>query len=149
MFAPPMIPNNIRKLCSHQSIKNNGTSNISEFIRIWIPLILKRIGPNMRFQIIELFEYSLQKSINTIPVSSKIKKNIHRLSGYMTIGMILMNLLTVKRARLMKRKETKYIETKVREDTMNQKDGCRFITSNITHAILKKKKGFLTALKKQ
>jgi len=76
IILSPLLPNKIRKLCSHQSIKNNGTSNISEFIRIWIPLILKRIGPNMRFQIIELFEYSVQKSINTMPLSSKIKRNI-------------------------------------------------------------------------
>ena len=74
IISSPQLPNKIRKLRSHQSLKKNDKSYISEFIRIWIPIILKRIGPNMRNQIIDIIEYSLKDSINLIPNSSKNKK---------------------------------------------------------------------------
>ncbi len=76
IISSPILPSKIRKLSSHQSVKKDNESNISEFIRIWIPLLLKRVGPNMRNQIIELFDHALQKSIGQNPISSKIKGNI-------------------------------------------------------------------------
>ncbi len=72
----PTLPKKIRGLCSYESIKKKESSEISEFIRIWIPLILRRVGPNMRNQLIELCEYALQKNIQVNPFPEILKDNL-------------------------------------------------------------------------
>ncbi len=72
----PILPQKIRGLCSYDSITNKENSEISEFLRIWIPLILRRIGPSMRNQLVELFEYALQKNIQANSFPKIIKENL-------------------------------------------------------------------------
>ncbi|AAP99557.1 MULTISPECIES: hypothetical protein [Prochlorococcus] len=90
----PMLPDRIRSLCSYQSIKNNEKNEISEFLRIWIPLLLKKVGPNMRPQLIDLFEHALQKSLKANPMPDVLKNNLvlekaeSALSSQLASGMI-------------------------------------------------------------
>ncbi len=80
IIRSPILPTKIRGLCSYESINDKGSSEIAEFFRIWIPLILRRIGPNMRNQLIELFEYALQKNIqvNSLPKILKGKLAVEK-----------------------------------------------------------------------
>ena len=59
----PLLPEKIRGLCSYNSLDNSRNSEISEFFRISIPLLLNKVAPSMRMQLIDLFEHALQKSI--------------------------------------------------------------------------------------
>ncbi len=72
----PVLPQKVKGLCSYESINSKESSELSEFIRIWLPLILRRIGPNMRSQLIELFEYALQKNIQINSLPKVLKKNL-------------------------------------------------------------------------
>ena len=76
IIRSPILPQKIRGLCSYESINNKESSEVSEFFRIWVPLILRRIGPNMRNQLIELCEYALQKNIQVNPLPKILKDNL-------------------------------------------------------------------------
>ncbi len=73
----PHLPEKIRGMCSYQSPnKTKDSSEVADFLRIWVPLLLREIGPNMRTQLIDIFEHSLQKSISKNSIPNPIKGNI-------------------------------------------------------------------------
>ena len=51
----PRLPAQIRGLCSYQSTDSQDQREIVDLIQLWIPVILTRIGPNMRPQLVALF----------------------------------------------------------------------------------------------
>ncbi|WP_269622536.1 hypothetical protein [Prochlorococcus marinus] len=75
IIRSPILPEKIRGLCSYQSIQKKETSEISDFIRIWVPLLLKKIGPNMRPQLISLFEHAIQRSLENNSFPKVLKNN--------------------------------------------------------------------------
>ena len=76
VIQSPMLPEKVRGLCSHQSINKREISDVSEFIRIWMPLLLKKIGPNMRNQLIKLFDHAIQKNMKSNTKSISLKGNL-------------------------------------------------------------------------
>ncbi|KGG12879.1 MULTISPECIES: hypothetical protein [Prochlorococcus] len=70
-----LLPNRIRGLCSYKSPGKKGSSELKEFLRLWMPLLLKKIGPNMRAQLIALLNHSLQKSIESSKLPIPLRDN--------------------------------------------------------------------------
>ncbi len=67
------IPQRIRSLCSHQRVNKNNKNEINKFIGLWLPLLLNKIGPNMRPQLIALFDHALQRSLERSTMPNPIR----------------------------------------------------------------------------
>ncbi|KGG16446.1 MULTISPECIES: hypothetical protein [unclassified Prochlorococcus] len=76
IIGSPKLPERVRDLCSYQSTYSKQSSNSAELLRIWLPLILRKIGPNMRGQIIALSEHALQRSIKENGLQRILKSNL-------------------------------------------------------------------------
>ncbi len=74
LIRSPLLPKRIRGLCSYQSVEAKEQNEIAELIRLWLPLILTQIGPNMRPQFVALFDHALQKSMERLLVPDALKK---------------------------------------------------------------------------
>lgn len=64
----PLAAERIRRLRSHQSLDQNDGNELAELIRLWLPVLLSQVGPNMRPQLIGLFSHTLQRSLNGVIV---------------------------------------------------------------------------------
>ncbi|ABX08445.1 hypothetical protein [Prochlorococcus marinus] len=73
IIKSPNLASKVRGLRSHQSINKDKANNLSDFLRLWIPLLLQKVGPNLRPQIIALLNHSLQKSMksSSLPIAFK------------------------------------------------------------------------------
>ena len=60
----PRLPQRIRGLCSYQSSDQTDQREVVELIQLWLPVMLTRIGPGMRPQLVALFSHLLQQSMN-------------------------------------------------------------------------------------
>ena len=62
------------RLCSHQSVDDNGERELAELIRLWIPLLLTQVGPGMRPQLVALFSHALQRSMSDAMVPAPLRE---------------------------------------------------------------------------
>ena len=69
----PRLPAQIRGLCSYQSTDSQDQREIVDLIQLWLPVILTRIGPNMRPQLVALFSHLLQQSMNRSVIPSALR----------------------------------------------------------------------------
>ena len=60
----PRLPQRIRGFCSYQSSEQNEQRELVELIQLWLPVLMTRIGPSMRPQLIALLSHLLQQSMN-------------------------------------------------------------------------------------
>ncbi len=74
LIYSPKLPNNIRNLCSYNSIERKKKNQIIELARLWLPLFSNQIGPKIRPQFVELFRHALQKSLQSSTLPSSLKK---------------------------------------------------------------------------
>ena len=54
----PRWPDQIRRLCSHQSVDDDGERELAELLRLWLPLVLTQVGPAMRPQLVAPVSYT-------------------------------------------------------------------------------------------
>ena len=69
VIRSPQLPEKVRGLCSYQSSDLNEEREVIELLRLWIPLLLTRIGPAMRPQLQALLSHLVQQSLdrNVVP----------------------------------------------------------------------------------
>ena len=87
----PQLPRRIRGFCSYQSSDQNEQREVVELIQLWLPVMLTRIGPNLRPQLVALLSHLLQQSMNRsvipqplrgVPAIQKAESDLSRqLSG--------------------------------------------------------------------
>ena len=73
VIRSPLMPQRIRRLRSHQSVEQHDGSELSELLRLWLPLLLSQVGPNMRPQLMALFGHALQRSLDGVIVPAPLK----------------------------------------------------------------------------
>ena len=94
VIRSPLLSTRIRSLCSYQSIDKSSQKEFSDLIRLWLPLILSKIGPSLRPQLINLFNHALQKNLkgsllpNTVKNLGIIEKAESIVSEQLAIGMV-------------------------------------------------------------
>ncbi|AII50131.1 hypothetical protein KR52_13455 [Synechococcus sp. KORDI-52] len=69
LIRSPQLPERIRGLCSYQSSDLNEEREVIELLRLWLPLLLTRIGPAMRPQLQAVISHLVQQSLdrNVVP----------------------------------------------------------------------------------
>ena len=73
VIRSPLLPQRIRSLRSHQSLEKNEASELAELLQLWLPLLLKEVGPSMRPQFLALFSHALQRSMDGAMVPTPLK----------------------------------------------------------------------------
>ncbi len=73
VILSPRLPQRIRSLCSHQSVESKEEREITELLRLWLPVLLTQVGPSMRPQLVALFGHALQRSMEGTIVPSPLK----------------------------------------------------------------------------
>ncbi len=73
VIRSPLLPQRIRSLRSHQSVEKNEASELAELLQLWLPLLLKEVGPSMRPQFLALFSHALQRSMDGAMVPTPLK----------------------------------------------------------------------------
>ncbi len=69
----PLLPQRIRSLRSHQSVEQKENNEVIQLVLLWIPLLLTKVGPNMRKELIALFDHALNRSLKEEIVPAKLK----------------------------------------------------------------------------
>ena len=69
LIRSPQLPERVRGLCSYQSSDLNDEREVIELLRLWLPLLLTRIGPAMRPQLQAVISHLVQQSLdrNVVP----------------------------------------------------------------------------------
>ena len=69
LIRSPQLPERVRGLCSYQSSDLNDEREVVELLRLWLPLLLTRVGPAMRPQLQALISHLVQQSLdrNVVP----------------------------------------------------------------------------------
>ena len=69
LIRSPQLPERVRGLCSYQSSGLNDEREVIELLRLWLPLLLTRIGPAMRPQLQAVISHLVQQSLdrNVVP----------------------------------------------------------------------------------
>ena len=69
LIRSPQLPERVRGLCSYQSGDLNNEREVIELLRLWLPLLLTRIGPAMRPQLQAVISHLVQQSLdrNVVP----------------------------------------------------------------------------------
>jgi hypothetical protein len=73
VIRSPLLPQRLRSLRSHQSVEKNEASELAELLQLWLPLLLKEVGPSMRPQFLALFSHALQRSMDGAMVPTPLK----------------------------------------------------------------------------
>ena len=63
IITSPDLPKRIRGFCSYQTRNPNERRELIELLRLWVPLLLTRIGPSLRPQLVELITHLLRRSL--------------------------------------------------------------------------------------
>ena len=63
VIRSPQLPQRVRSFCSYQSTDLNEQRELVELARLWLPLLLTRVGPNLRPQLVALLGHLLQRSM--------------------------------------------------------------------------------------
>ena len=69
LIRSPQLPERVRGLCSYQSSGLNDEREVIELLRLWLPLLLTRIGPAMRPQLQAVISHLVEQSLdrNVVP----------------------------------------------------------------------------------
>ena len=69
VIRSPQLPEKVRGLCSYQSSDLNEEREVIELLRLWLPLLLTRVGPAMRPQLQAVISHLVQQSLdrNVVP----------------------------------------------------------------------------------
>ena len=73
MVRSPNLPDQILRLCSHQTIDINEERELAELVRLWLPLILTQVGPGMRPQLVALFGHALQRNLDGLILPAPLR----------------------------------------------------------------------------
>jgi hypothetical protein len=64
LIRSPQLPERVRGLCSHQTSDANDDRELLELLRLWLPLLLTKVGPALRPQLVALIGHLLQQSLS-------------------------------------------------------------------------------------
>ena len=64
LIRSPQLPERVRSLCSHQTSNANEDRELLELLRLWLPLLLTKVGPALRPQLVALIGHLLQQSLS-------------------------------------------------------------------------------------
>jgi hypothetical protein len=64
LIRSPQLPERVRSLCSHQTSNANDDRELLELLRLWLPLLLTKVGPALRPQLVALIGHLLQQSLS-------------------------------------------------------------------------------------
>ncbi|MAR05754.1 MAG: hypothetical protein CL862_01445 [Cyanobium sp. NAT70] len=64
MIRSPQLPQRIRGFCTYQGTELNEQRELVELVRLWLPLLLSQVGPNMKPQLVALLGHLLQQNLN-------------------------------------------------------------------------------------
>jgi hypothetical protein len=64
LIRSPQLPERVRGLCSHQTSDANEDQELLELLRLWLPLLLTKVGPALRPQLVALIGHLLQQSLS-------------------------------------------------------------------------------------
>ena len=64
LIRSPQLPERVRSLCSHQTSDANEDQELHELLRLWLPLLLTKVGPALRPQLVALIGHLLQQSLS-------------------------------------------------------------------------------------
>ena len=64
LIRSPQLPERVRSLCSHQTSNPNDDRELLELLRLWLPLLLTKVGPALRPQLVALIGHLLQQSLS-------------------------------------------------------------------------------------
>ena len=65
IIRSPQLPQRIRGFCTYQTTDQNDQRELLELLRLWVPLLLTRVGPSLRPQLVALLSHVLQQSMNS------------------------------------------------------------------------------------
>ena len=65
VIRSPQLPQKIRGFCTYQGTDQNESRELIELLRLWLPLLLSQIGPNMRPQLVALSTHILQQGMDS------------------------------------------------------------------------------------
>ncbi|MDC3056581.1 hypothetical protein OA093_00295 [bacterium] len=74
LIRSPQLPERVRGLCSYQSSDLNDEREVIELLRLWLPLLLTRIGPAMRPQLQAVISHLVQQSLNRNMVPDALRR---------------------------------------------------------------------------
>ena len=73
LIRSPRLPQRIRGFCSYQGTEQNEERELVELLRLWIPLLLSQVGPNMRPQLTALGGHLLQQSLERTVIPEPLR----------------------------------------------------------------------------
>ena len=74
LIRSPQLPERVRGLCSYQSSDLNDEREVIELLRLWLPLLLTRIGPAMRPQLQAVISHLVQQSFDRNAVPDALRR---------------------------------------------------------------------------
>jgi len=79
LIRSPQLPQRIRGLCTYQGSNLNEERELIELLRLWLPLLLTRVGPAMRPQLLALTSHLIQQSLdkNLVPEPLRRLPGLH------------------------------------------------------------------------
>ena len=69
----PRLPEKIRRLCTHQSVVEEGEPELAELLRLWLPLILIQVGPALRPQLVALVDHVLRRNLEEAAIPGALR----------------------------------------------------------------------------
>ena len=69
----PRLPEKIRRLCTHQSVVDEGEPELAELLRLWVPLILIQVGPALRPQLVALIGHILRRNLEETAIPGALR----------------------------------------------------------------------------
>ena len=94
LIRSPQLPQRIRGLCTYQASELNEQRELVELLRLWIPLLLTRVGPSLRPQLVALLSHLLQSSLNRNVIPEPLQRVAalqnaeSELSRQLAVGMV-------------------------------------------------------------
>ena len=64
LIRSPQLPQRVRSLCTYQGSEANEQRELVELLQLWIPVLLTRVGPSLRPQLVALISHMLQQSLD-------------------------------------------------------------------------------------
>ncbi|WP_415409839.1 hypothetical protein ACLM45_13770 [Synechococcus sp. A10-1-5-9] len=69
----PRLPEKIRRLCTHQSVIDEGEPELAELLRLWLPLILIQVGPALRPQLVAFIGHILRRNLEETAIPGALR----------------------------------------------------------------------------
>ncbi len=77
VIRSPQLPQKIRGFCTYQGTDQNESRELIELLRLWLPLLLSQIGPNMRPQLVALSTHILQQGMDSKMIPAPLRSNVN------------------------------------------------------------------------